>query len=133
MTPAPPLNAPSGRKPYGIRSSRDTNHVYFVTQSSCDCEDTKRHPNLVCKHRIAVLIHCARMAGKPMPASDTIDGLAQMVVDRHPVLDMVRHPDGEITWERYEHANGTTTYLPRHDRPRPVADASTYERIFGRM
>jgi hypothetical protein len=109
-----------GRKAYGIRSSRDANHIYFVSQTSCDCEDTKRHPSLVCKHRIAVLIHIARVAGIGLPASDTIDGLEQMVAERHPVLDMVRHPDGEITWERHNH-------------PRPVADASTYDRIFGRF
>lgn len=86
-----------GRKAYGIRSSRDSNHVYFVTQSTCDCFDAQRH---ICKHIVAVQIHCARLAGKPMPASDTIDGLAEMVAERNPVLDMVRHSDGEITWER---------------------------------
>jgi len=31
-----------GRKAYGIRSSRDANHVYFVTRSSCTCYDGQR-------------------------------------------------------------------------------------------
>ncbi len=48
-----------GRKAYGIRSSRDANHVYFVTQTSCDCEDARRRPGQICKHSIAVQIHCA--------------------------------------------------------------------------
>jgi hypothetical protein len=116
-----------GRKAYGIRSSRDPNHVYFVTQTNCDCEDTRRHPALICKHHIAVLIHIARVAGTPMPASDTIDGLAEMVAERHPVLDMIRHPDGEITWERHNHADGQVSYLPRHTRP--AATAADYSRI----
>ena len=47
-----------------------------------------------------------------------------------PVLDMVRHPDGEITWERHNHANGEITYLPRHARP--AATAADYVRIFGK-
>jgi hypothetical protein len=101
--------------------------VYFVSQTNCDCEDTRRHPGLVCKYRIAVLIHCARVAGKPMPASGVLDGLAEMVNERHPVLDMIREADGSIRWERHEHANGETSYLPRHNQPR------TYERIFGRL
>jgi hypothetical protein len=75
-----------GQKAYGIRSSRDATHVYFVTRTSCDCEDAKRHPGQMCKHRVAVGIHCARESGKPMPASDTNDGLAQMASDRQAQL-----------------------------------------------
>jgi hypothetical protein len=109
-----------GRKAYGVLSQRTVGHYYLVTPSSCTCEDAKRHPGQICKHSIAVQIHVARVAGQPMPASAVVGGLAEMVAARHPVLDMVRHPDGEITWERHNH-------------PRPVADASTYERIFGRL
>jgi hypothetical protein len=120
--------AKDGRKAYGVPSQRTPDHYYLTTQASCTCEDAKRHPSQVCKHRAAVLIHCARVAGKPMPASDVVDGLAQMVAERQgPVLDMVRHPDGEITWERHNHANGEITYLPRHTRP--AATAADYERI----
>src|SRR5438128_629578 len=69
-------------KRYGIASSRDPNHYYLVSQTSCTCEDAKRHPSSVCKQALAVQIHCARVSGKPMPASDTVDGLAQMVNER---------------------------------------------------
>jgi hypothetical protein len=102
----------AGRKAYGIRSSRDPNHVYFVTPTSCDCFDAQHH---VCKHSVAVQIHCARVAGKPMPASDVVDGLADMVSQQRPTLTMVRHPDGEISWER----------------SKPTA--ADYDRIFGRL
>jgi hypothetical protein len=34
---------PDGRKAYGIRSSRDANHIYFVTTSTCTCFDAQRH------------------------------------------------------------------------------------------
>ena len=118
--------ATDGRKAYGVPSQCTPGRYYLTTQTSCTCEDSKRHPSQVCKHRAAVLIHCARMAGKPMPASDLVDGLAQMVSDRHPVLEMVRHDDGDITWER-------------PSRPRPPLPAETirlaaqYERIFGRL
>jgi hypothetical protein len=71
-----------GRKAYGIRSQRDANRVYLVTQTSCTCEDANRHPGQLCKHRLAVQIHCARVLGKPMPASDTVDGLRSMLEQR---------------------------------------------------
>jgi hypothetical protein len=120
-----------GRKAYGIRSSRDPHHVYFVTQASCDCFDAQRH---VCKHQVAVQIHCARVAGQPMPASDVVGGLAQMVIERRGpvlVLDMIRHPDGEITWSRHEHPSGEITHLPLHAET--VRLAAQYDRIFGRL
>ncbi|MBV9170089.1 MAG: hypothetical protein JOZ81_08405 [Chloroflexi bacterium] len=90
-----------GKKAYGIRSQRDASHIYFVTRTSCDCTDAQRHPEKVCKHRLAVLIHVARVAGgsKPMPATDVLDGLAVLVADKNPTLKMVRHPDGSLTWE----------------------------------
>jgi hypothetical protein len=102
-------------KAYGVPSQRTPGRYYLTTQASCTCEDQRRHPGQICKHRLAVQIHCARVAGKPMPASDTVDGLAQMVSERRPVLDMVRHADGEISWER----------------SKPTA--ADYDRIFGRM
>lgn len=44
-----------GRKAFGIRSSRDRNHVYFVTRTSCSCYDGQRR---TCKHQLAVQLHC---------------------------------------------------------------------------
>ena len=45
----------AGRKFYGIRSSRDATHVYFVTRHSCTCYDARRRE---CKHQLAVQLHC---------------------------------------------------------------------------
>jgi hypothetical protein len=45
-----------GRKAYGIRSSADSNQVYFVTRTSCTCYDARRHD---CKHMLAVQLHVA--------------------------------------------------------------------------
>jgi hypothetical protein len=122
--------ASDGRKAYGVPSQCTAGRYYLTTQSSCTCEDQRRHPAIACKHRIAVAVHCARVAGKPMPASDALDGLAEMVTERQgPVLDMVRHEDGEISWTRHDHRNGETVYLPRHQTSKPV---TAYDRIFGK-
>lgn len=102
-----------GRKAYGVPSQRTSGRYYLVTQTSCTCEDAARHPSHICKHALAVQIHCARVAGKPMPARDAIDGLAQMVSDQHPVPDTMRHDDGTFSWTRHDHADGTVVYLPR--------------------
>jgi hypothetical protein len=48
-----------GRKLYGIRSTRDSNVVYFVTRTSCSCYDARRHE---CKHQLAVRLHCQLVA-----------------------------------------------------------------------
>jgi hypothetical protein len=121
-----------GRKAYGVPSQRTPGLYYLTTQSSCTCEDAKCHASPICKHALAVRIHCARAAGTPMPESDVVDGLAQMVTDRHgPVLDMVREADGSIRWERHDHGDGHVTYLPRHTRP--PATAADYDRIFSKF
>ena len=54
-----------GHKAYGIRSSRDANHVYFVTRSSCTCYDAER--GHACKHQLAVRLHCALVAEQRRP------------------------------------------------------------------
>src|SRR2546427_9131907 len=72
-----------GRKAYGVPSQSTTGRYYLTTQASCTCEDARRHPGQICKHVLAVQLHCARVAGKPMPASAVVVGLAQMVSDRH--------------------------------------------------
>jgi len=50
-----------GRKAYGIRSSADSNQVYFVTRTSCTCYDARRHE---CKHQLAVRLHVALVTGR---------------------------------------------------------------------
>jgi hypothetical protein len=53
-----------GRKAYGIRSSRDDNHVYLTTRTSCTCYDARRH---TCKHQLAVRLHCELVAEQQAP------------------------------------------------------------------
>jgi hypothetical protein len=48
-----------GRKAYGIRSSADSEQVYFVTRTSCTCYDGQRR---TCKHMLAVQLHCQLVA-----------------------------------------------------------------------
>jgi len=51
-----------GRKAYGIRSSRDSNEIYFVTRTTCTCHDFVYGRGRDCKHCLAVKLHCALMA-----------------------------------------------------------------------
>jgi SWIM zinc finger len=77
---------PDGRKAYGVRSQRTPGRYYLVTQTSCTCQDASRHAASICKHALAVQIHCARVGrARPMPASDTIAGLSEMAAQRKPV------------------------------------------------
>lgn len=110
---------PDGRKAYGVPSQCTPGRYYLVTQASCTCEDAARHPGAICKHALAVQIHCARLQGKPMPASDVVDGLVQMVSDR------------AVTWDRREGVNGESIYLPHWQPPAPTA--TEYDRIFKRF
>jgi hypothetical protein len=94
---------PEGRKAYGVPSQRTPGHYYLVTQTSCTCQAATRHAHSICKHTLAVQIHCARVAGKPMPASNTVDGLQQMVDERQsstPFPVAVRVDHDEIAWQR---------------------------------
>ena len=122
---------------FSVPSQRTAGHYYLTTQTTCTCEDAKRHASAICKHSLAVQIHCARVAGKPMPASDVVDGLTQMVAKRQgPVLDMIREPDGSIRWERHQHAGSDTFYMPRRQvttDPTTVALAQRYSDIFGEL
>lgn len=101
-----------GRKAYGVPSQCTPGRYYLVTRDSCTCEDAKRHAAPICKHSLAVQIHCARVAGQPMPASDVVEGLAEMAAERNPVLDLVRYPDGEFGWIRHVNDRGETIHLP---------------------
>jgi hypothetical protein len=55
-----------GRKAYGIRSSRNSDEVYFVTRTSCTCYDGQRR---TCKHQIAVQLHCDLVAEQRQAAA----------------------------------------------------------------
>ena len=68
-----------GRKAYGIRSSRDANHVYFTTRTSCTCYDARRH---TCKHMLAVRLHCELVAEQT--ASSKYDDIFSRFADDAP-------------------------------------------------
>lgn len=72
-----------GRKIFGIRSSRDANHVYFVTRTSCTCYDARRRE---CKHMLAVRLHCELMAEQEARESVGTDNVAHL----DQTLDAVR-------------------------------------------
>jgi len=55
-----------GRKAYGIRSSRNSDEVYFVTRTSCTCYDGQRR---TCKHQLAVQLHCDLVAEQAAAAA----------------------------------------------------------------
>ena len=105
-----------GRTVVGVPSQTKTGLIHLVAAdgSECDCFDARRH---LCKHQVAVkLDRIAR--GVQQPASETVDGLADMVEQRaadrtgldrifgkprkeqKPVLEMVREDDGSISWQR---------------------------------
>ncbi len=46
-----------GRKAFGVPSSQGDRY-YLVTCRSCTCPDAARHPDLMCKHVLAVRLHC---------------------------------------------------------------------------
>jgi hypothetical protein len=98
------LRSKNGRPlAYGVPSQRTPGHYYLVTQTSCTCQDATRHAHSICKHTLAVQIHCARVAGKPMPASNTVDGLQHMVDERQsstPFPAAVRVDHDEIAWQQ---------------------------------
>ncbi len=48
-----------GRKFFGIPSQANPNRIYFVTRDACTCPDAARSPMLLCKHALAVRLHCA--------------------------------------------------------------------------
>ena len=65
-----------GRKAYGIRSSRDSDEVYFVTRTSCTCYDGQRR---TCKHQLAVQLHCELVAEQQAPAPKAGSNLGRIL------------------------------------------------------
>lgn len=100
-----------GHKAFGVPSQCTPGHYYLVDCQSCTCQDFQRNGlsharrgqtgvHLPCKHVLAVRLH--RELAK-----------AQQSRPRRSPLEARRHPDGEITWERRDSANGETIYLAR--------------------
>ena len=40
----------------GILLSKSYPHQYNTTIRTCDCPDSRRHPQIVCKHRLAKMV-----------------------------------------------------------------------------
>jgi hypothetical protein len=95
-----------GRRAVGIPSQTKRGLFHWTDGVTCSCYDFRRR-QLACKHVIAYRLDAIARPRQPQPASDTVDGLEHMLDERQadqraatPVLDMVRHPDGEISWQR---------------------------------
>jgi hypothetical protein len=96
------------RKAYGVPSRSKPGVYHLVDNQSCDCQDAQRHPGQACMHVLAVRLHCElTKAQQPKPRRGT-------------VLQMVRHADGETSWER------PTRTLP------PMTDGEA-RKVFGRL
>jgi hypothetical protein len=70
---------------------------------------------------------------KPQPESDVVDGLARMAADRGKVLEMVREPEGDITWRAL--SDKYDDVFARFDddaKPRPSAVSPELARILGK-
>jgi hypothetical protein len=83
---------------YGIPSASTIGQYHLATARECTCPDHARFGHH-CWHSRAVAMHVAATRGQPKT---------------RPVLTMRRHPDGEISWERHDHADGNVVYMPRH-------------------
>jgi len=53
-----------GRKFFGIPSQANPTRVYFTTRDACTCPDAAWAPMLMCKHQLAVRLHCATVRAR---------------------------------------------------------------------
>ena len=97
-----------GRKAYGIRSSADSNVVYFVTRTSCTCPDARRHE---CKHQIAVQLHCALAEQQAARKYDDIFVRFEQDEDRA----MARILGGPAPWTRPQRGVIPASQIERED------------------
>jgi hypothetical protein len=44
---------------YFLVPSQTDNRTYFVSEHTCGCEDQVKHPEIACKHRMAVQLYIA--------------------------------------------------------------------------
>jgi predicted nucleic acid-binding Zn finger protein len=60
------VRSQDGRKFYGVRSQHNRHRMYLVNRTVCDCEDFRRSSGqFLCKHIMAVRLHCERLASGP--------------------------------------------------------------------
>ena len=52
----------------GILLSKSYPHQYNTTIKTCDCPDSRRHPEITCKHRLAVMIQVRMSQAAPVAA-----------------------------------------------------------------
>ena len=50
----------------GILLSKSYPHQYNTTIKTCDCPDSRRHPEIVCKHRLAAMIQVRMSQAAPV-------------------------------------------------------------------
>jgi len=83
-----------GRKAYGIRSSADSNEVYFTTRTSCTCYDARRHD---CKHMLAVRLHCDLVAEQSEKTAAKYDDIFKRFEDDAPLSRILGKPAPYVT------------------------------------
>ena len=71
---------PEGRKAYGVPSQRTPGHYYLVTQTSCTCQAATRHAHSICKHTLAVQIHCAPSRANRCPPATSLTVLSRWLL-----------------------------------------------------
>jgi len=86
-----------GRRAVGIPSQTKHGLYHWTDGVTCSCYDFRRR-QLPCKHVIAHRLDAIARPQHAQPASDTVDGLAQMAADKGKVLELVREPEGDLTW-----------------------------------
>ena len=52
----------------GILLSKSYPHQYNTPIKPCDCPDSRRHPEIVCKHRLAAMIQVRMNQAAPVAA-----------------------------------------------------------------
>jgi hypothetical protein len=127
------------------QTKRGLVHLVATDGSRCDCYDFRNHGRgISCKHTVAVRLWLVSHGAEPqsLSASDTIDGLAAMLEQRlgetKPVLEMVRHDDGEISWRPRSERSELDKILGHGRRNPPTYEtdhvaASKYDEIFERF
>jgi hypothetical protein len=71
----------AGRRAVGIPSQTKRGLYHWTDGHTCTCYDFRRR-QLACKHCIAYRLDAIARPHQPQPASDTVDGLAQMLDQR---------------------------------------------------
>jgi hypothetical protein len=85
----------NGRKAYGVPSQRKDHLYYLTTRTSCTCYDAQR--GHVCKHQLAVQLHCELMAEQEAP-----EPKKPLTREAHPELARILGKRGVIPTSQIE-------------------------------